>query len=389
MNLVQRLDGLIQKKDDKRNELKRYYQNEKREKELKECTFQPSINSKTKRKKRTVDDLYNWQKEKIRKITQKEIQKAKHEKKIIAKHPKALRNSRKILKKNLKENKENRLVSVEDRLLDQQKKKEEKIKKLREAQIKGFFMPKISDNIPSPKYRIEKNNSRRSIASVDSNHNFSHNQYDFKEENNFYLQEEKVKKEAEISVPVKTMKRKSSRKSLNKNTGFKKHRRVNSYQSNSKQIKPKTDNKKSLSRNSSYRLKTSHRPPINGKKIPKPSFSRKNSQKNLSNVESKLGLLCEEFKNLSSRYGRKNSNPAIQNTFDYFYENCPVKETDDNTILNMKRMYNHEEDDKKLEKSSRKNTLRSNYSEKRFEKAQRSIRKKAKVRKGREAKGRN
>lgn len=93
--------------------------------------------------------------------------------------------------------------------------------------------------------------------------------------------------------------------------------------------------------------------------------------------------------NLSSRYGRKNSNPAIQNTFDYFYENCPVKETDDNTILNMKRMYNHEEDDKKLEKSSRKNTLRSNYSEKRFEKAQRSIRKKAKVRKGREAKGRN
>lgn len=343
---------------------------EKKKEELKECTFQPNINSKTKRRKRTVDDLYNWQKEKIRKITQKEIQKAKNEKKIMAIQPRPSRKSRKILKKHLRENKENGKVCVEDRLLQQQRKKEEKIRKLRQAQLRGFFMPKISHNIPSPKYRKQRNS--KFSSSREKNY-----EYEKCEHTPDVIEDIKAcykQINSEVEENMKKVKTKKKRKQQ--------HRRIKSYNS-----KPKTRTRKSSQKqhkkDSSLKRKSSKR--AVRKSNPNPpkqvvECSKDSTRNKVSKVESKLGMLCEEFKNLNNRYGRRGSLTKIQNTFEYFYENCPAEDTEKSSEsqfeMKMKHVY---EDDHKKEKSkkSRKKRLSNNipnYSERKFEKAKKSIR---------------
>ena len=119
---------------------------QKQQNELRECTFKPKINRSKNysiTKKRTVEDLYQWQERRDKKIA--EVEQEVTTKGVHSK-PQILEKSKKMVSGVLS----NRL-SVEDRLIQKQQEKEEKLRKLREEQTKGFFKPSIKRKRKSKK----------------------------------------------------------------------------------------------------------------------------------------------------------------------------------------------------------------------------------------------
>jgi hypothetical protein len=147
----ERSQQLISKKAERLRNLKKSIVQEKEDKALKECTFRPKINKRSKMKSRNVKDLYNWHKEKRTKIYEKETSALKE----VTLTPKINRSRRRSQrpKSNLK---------VEDRLLSRIKITQEKIKQKQMQEIQGLFTP-----------RRDKTSNYRSVSVIKSVNNWS------------------------------------------------------------------------------------------------------------------------------------------------------------------------------------------------------------------------
>jgi len=130
VSLVERVDGIIKQKKEKVKDLRLGIWKEEQDRAKGDCTFKPKINKRSSSKRRSVNDLFRWQKDCQKKQMEKEMKKVKGEKKRI---PKALKRSRKMV--------DSERVPVEDRLLYRAKLKQEKLDKSKEEQNKGLFKP--------------------------------------------------------------------------------------------------------------------------------------------------------------------------------------------------------------------------------------------------------
>jgi len=122
---------VINDKRKKIQNLKKNFYQEKEENALKECTFHPKINKRSKTKKRKISDLMNWHKEKRTKIYEKETQALKE----VTLTPK-------INKRRQQNEKSKKSIKVEDRLLNRVKITQERIKKKKLEELEGLFTPR-------------------------------------------------------------------------------------------------------------------------------------------------------------------------------------------------------------------------------------------------------
>lgn len=125
-SLLNRVDKIITDKNRKLTERKQRLQ-ENENAELSECTFIPRINKKSASKQRTIDDLFDWQKNKTKRL----------EEQVNQENQEPLKSERKSRRSMCGE-------KVEDRLLKQAVQREEKLRLLQEEVNKSLFQPKIN-----------------------------------------------------------------------------------------------------------------------------------------------------------------------------------------------------------------------------------------------------
>ena len=135
-------------------------QKEQEEEALSQCTFKPKINKtkSTKRRRRrstkkTIDDLYAWEKDKRAKMIDKAV-KMNYDtpkKSLISK------NSYKILENSSRQNSS---MKIEDRLLSLEAQKQKKIKEMEKRALEGLFVPNNEKNVKKLKKGLSRNGSR-------------------------------------------------------------------------------------------------------------------------------------------------------------------------------------------------------------------------------------
>lgn len=270
------------------------------------------------------------------------------------------------------------MVSVEDRLLENQRKKEMKLRKMRDQQLQGLFTPKVNNKMAK-----SRNSKRKSLKRESSNTDFEGLEF-------FFDMEEKE----EIEVMQEQKEDINSREVYTKENGGlerkKKHRRIKSSISKPSLLSRK-ESQRSISRQSSQRKRIAfikkppksiipHQQRQSSRKEIQP-LSRKNST---SNMRKRLGQLKEEFNVLNRKYsnlgGRKHSKSPLN-----FEESS--QDITEPAVFNMKQIYKEENQieaekmkiPKKREKrrdSSSKYSKKfsKNYSTRKFEEAKRSVR---------------
>lgn len=145
-------DQIIDKRRKERRERLKEYEN------LRECTFHPETSNRKYDKKRSIEDLFEWQREKTLKLNTKRISNLEREEEYTFK-PEITRNSSKLaLKANGSKSK-----ITEDRLLKFGDEKNEKLKKQRSQQNSGLFKPYICEN---SRKIMNKKNSKEKIERI-------------------------------------------------------------------------------------------------------------------------------------------------------------------------------------------------------------------------------
>jgi len=131
--LVDRVEDIIEDKNSRLVKIKRQLRKEMKIKEMKECTFAPKINNTSKTHKRSVSDLFEWKIQQDMKISKiaKQLDKEHFQGKPIISQK-----SRDIVK-TLPIDDEIRDLSVEDRLLYQEKIKQSRIAQMKKLQEKS------------------------------------------------------------------------------------------------------------------------------------------------------------------------------------------------------------------------------------------------------------
>ena len=164
--LVQRMDDIIDFKQQKQRFMRDLIQKERLCDELRECTFHPNLRKKSSRrsfsqnsqkseqKKRTIEDLMNWQEKKLMKRLESQIKKSSM-KEVFDPTPKILAKSKKIIKEKRSREGSLRRMSVEQRLMDLQRQKEEKLRLIREKEIEDYFKPNLKKTRQKKKKRLK------------------------------------------------------------------------------------------------------------------------------------------------------------------------------------------------------------------------------------------
>jgi hypothetical protein len=134
--LSSRSARIISKKQKRLSSLKKEMMTEKVKEELKECTFKPRINKRSKIKRRRIEDLFVWQTHSRAKRCEKETA---HVIETSQFHPKITKKSKEICEKGQYMTEQ----TVEDRLLLKAKNKRKKLDVLREQKYVGLFQPDI------------------------------------------------------------------------------------------------------------------------------------------------------------------------------------------------------------------------------------------------------
>ena len=193
VSLVERIDGIIKQKKDKVKDI-RLGILKVEENKAKDCTFKPKINKRSHSKKRSVNDLFEWQKDCQRRKMQKEMDKANKERKKV---PRVLKKSKRMVERNK--------TKVEDRLLYKAKLKEEKLQKLKDEQCKGMFKP---TKYTKKQTRRVSRKTRKKTNPEDIAHDLCKKEYEEQSLEKF----RKERHDLDVEVRMKAKNRKKSRK---------------------------------------------------------------------------------------------------------------------------------------------------------------------------------
>lgn len=140
-SIIERTEEILKKKQEKIKNLSTLRSQKKAEEEDKKCTFKPKTNKTS--KKRTINDLYKWQREKINKRYKEAAERAKTPtKKNINK------NSEKILKKSSSKKRQKNL-KIEDRLLLLEAKRKARLEEIRQKEYESEMEKKTKRNYTS------------------------------------------------------------------------------------------------------------------------------------------------------------------------------------------------------------------------------------------------
>lgn len=244
-DLGERTIDFLAQKEKKILSLKKSRKQKLEEEELKECTFQPRINKRSKKKKRNFNDLLKWQQESRTKQSEIKCEKIKKEATF---KPHIDEKSKEIFHTQIQKSRDKKQVSrVEFRLLTKAKNKEEKLKKLRNQKLKGYFHPDTKSTkavmkhkfrntksrylkekrrqkrpkarTVSPMVRKGRKNFRKREPEKDTSPNYRSRREDYKEKK--LMEEAKLKQaqlsKSEINIPKKKKQARRNRRNVSNN----------------------------------------------------------------------------------------------------------------------------------------------------------------------------
>ena len=150
--LVERVDNIIQKKNDRIRDLK-LEQLKRRERENRDnCTFKPKINKKSKKSRRTIKDLYEWnKKKKERRFESMRLEHSEEPPKTKTRRKKGGNQTERRVRKGSMAGER-----VEDRLMNYEKIRNKKLDKLKKESMAGLFRPKLRSQQGAPGASVER-----------------------------------------------------------------------------------------------------------------------------------------------------------------------------------------------------------------------------------------